>query len=357
MTILLFSAGFFEYMIEMANSLSKEHVVILSLPKGRVSEKHLSLIESNVKYDPFYFVDYKSVRENLKMLNSIRRLIKNNGPEVLHVQNYGTRNFWLILPFIKNVKLINTIHDPQPHSGDILNKTYKWNSKLINRFTDRVVVHGEKLKSEIIKFNHISEKKIDVIPHGELSIYKKWRTNTYDRIPLTFLFFGRIWPYKGLEYFIEASNQLCQIYPKSKFIIAGKGEDLDRYTSQINNQQNFEIINRRISEKEVDELFQKADCMILPYKDATQSGVIPIAFAYEVFVIASDVGAISELVEDKKTGLLFESRNVQELIDKILWFNTHTEEAIQMRTNAKLFAESTLSWESISKKLILAYQK
>ena len=97
--------------------------------------------------------------------------------------------------------------------------------------------------------------------------------------------------------------------------------------------------------------------MILPYKDATQSGVIPIAFAYEVFVIASNVGAISELVEDKKTGLLFESRNVQELIDKILWFNTHTEEAMQMRTNAKLFAESTLSWESISKKLILAYQK
>ena len=104
----------------------------------------------------------------------------------------------------------------------------------------------------------------------------------------------------------------------SKSIIAGKGEDLHRYTSQINNQQNFEIINRRISEKEVDELFQKADCMILPYKDATQSGVIPIAFAYEVFVIASNVGAISELVEDKKTGLLFESRNAQELIDKIL---------------------------------------
>ena len=60
-----------------------------------------------------------------------------------------------------------------------------------------------------------------------------------------------------------------------------------------------------VPNREVPSLFRRAHVVALPYRSATQSGIVPLAYQFGVPVIASDVGGLSEVVRDGKTGLLF----------------------------------------------------
>ena len=66
----------------------------------------------------------------------------------------------------------------------------------------------------------------------------------------------------------------------------------------------FIVHNRFIRATECDELFRQASIVVLPYIEATQSGVIPLAYSYAKPVVATRVGALAEVVDDGKTGRL-----------------------------------------------------
>lgn len=358
--VYLFSANFVEYMIELANAMvttSPDQTVVLSLPANRMTEKHRSLIDSKVIFEPFHLIDYKSVRANFKMLRYIASILKKHNPTVVHLQSNGLNNWWFLLPLLRGKKIVNTVHDPLPHSGDLVGKSNPRNTKLIFRRTDEFIVHGECLKTDLMNANFIPAEKITVIPHGHLGIFKQWREENMQREPATFLFFGRIWPYKGLSYFIEAANQLSRERDDVRFIIAGKGENIEKYTSYIQQLSTFEIYNERISEHQIDRLFQRAFCTVLPYTDATQSGVIPIAFAYQVLVIASNVGALPEVVEHLKNGLITEPSNAQDIYDKMKWALTEKEKVATLIANAEKTTKELLAWENIAKKTLKVYSK
>lgn len=358
--VYLFSANFVEYMIELANAMAKtsdDQTVVLSLPANRMTEKHRSLIDSEVLFEPFDLIDYKSVRANFKMLRHIARILKKHQPSVVHLQSNGLTNFWYLLPLLRGKKVVNTIHDPLPHSGDLISKSHPKNTRLIYQRTDAFIVHGECLKMDLMNANSIPAEKITVIPHGHLGIYKQWREEIVQREPATFLFFGRIWPYKGLSYFIEAANQLSREREDVRFIIAGKGEDIEKYTSNIQQLSTFEIYNERISEQEIDRLFQRAFCTVLPYTDATQSGVIPIAFAYQTLVIASNVGALPEVVKHEENGLITEPSNAQDIYEKMKWALNEQAAVAQLISTADKTLATLLNWENIAQKTQMVYLK
>ena len=355
MKIYLFSANFFEYTIELANEMSSLGTVVLSLPVNRITEKHRSLISEKVLFEPFQLVDYKSIRDNFKMFYSIAKIIRKHNPDVIHLQSHGLKNFWWLLPFTRGKILVNTIHDPSTHSGDVVSTPNPWNNSMINRCTDKVIVHGEILKKETVHNFGFSERCVTVIPHGHLGLYKAWRNETYPKEQQLFLFFGRIWPYKGLNYFIEAANLLSEENKDARCVIAGKGEDIEKYTSCILRPEQFEIRNKRISEEEIDELFQKAFCTVLPYTDATQSGVIPIAYSYNVLVIASAVGALPEVVENNVSGILVPPKDAHSLYEKMKWSLENTTAITSLTQNAFALTSSKLSWKAIAASTIKVY--
>jgi len=355
MKIYLFSANYFEYTIELANEMSGLGTVVLSLPENRITEKHRSLISEKVLFEPFHWVDYKSLRDNVSMIYSIAKIIRKHKPDVVHLQSHGLKNFWWLLPFLGGKKLVNTIHDPSTHSGDLISKPSVWNNSAIDRFTDQVIVHGNLLKKETLQNFGFGDQQVTVIPHGHLGLFKAWRTKSFSKEPQTFLFFGRIWPYKGLQYFIEAANLLAKERKDIKFIIAGKGEDFEKYKQQIQSPELFEIRNKRIAEEEIDELFQKAFCTVLPYTDATQSGVIPIAYSYKVLVIASAVGALPEVVENNVSGILVPPKDARSLYEKMKWSLENTTAINGLTENAFALTSSKLSWKTIAALTIKVY--
>ncbi len=119
------------------------------------------------------------------------------------------------------------------------------------------------------------------------------------------LFFGIIRDYKGLDLLIQAMSDLNEDYV---LIIAGEVYGSFRKYDEIireNNLQNrIKLFNRYIADDEVKYFFSSADVCILPYKSATQSGIISISKHFEIPVIVTDVGGLKEAIEHNKTGLV-----------------------------------------------------
>jgi glycosyltransferase involved in cell wall biosynthesis len=132
--------------------------------------------------------------------------------------------------------------------------------------------------------------------------------------------------------------------------------EFEKYKSLISNHDSFEIINKFIPDEEVAELFQKSCLVVLPYIDASQTGVIPIAYAFKKPVIATSVGGIPEVVDDGITGFLVPPRDYISLADKIIQLIKDDNLRKVMGENGYNKTKMELSWSEISLKTFDLYK-
>lgn len=121
------------------------------------------------------------------------------------------------------------------------------------------------------------------------------------------LFFGRIEPYKGLSRLFEAWS-LFQDQASDEerhiLVIAGSGRLSDEERRLVAVSRNVVLINRFISDEELNWLFENCAFSVLPYVKATQSGIIPISYKFgKPVVVSGDVG-LTQFVDEGKTGLV-----------------------------------------------------
>lgn len=135
------------------------------------------------------------------------------------------------------------------------------------------------------------------------------------------LFFGFIRKYKGLDILFDAMKILQDKGSNIKLIVAGEFyEDKKPFEEQI---ENLRIANSLflhtdfISDSEVKNFFCAADMVIQPYRNATQSGVTPLAYHFEVPMVVTNVGGLPDMVPDGKVGLVAEP-NADSLAETIV---------------------------------------
>ena len=144
------------------------------------------------------------------------------------------------------------------------------------------------------------------------------------------LFFGFIRKYKGLDWFLLALKNLQELYVKNNiseplplFVVAGefydKEENYRELIDELLPQGNLVLHTHFISNDKVKYYFSAADLMIQSYIRATQSGVIPLAYHFEVPMLVTRVGSLADYVPDNKIGLVAEP-NVEDITQKILQF-------------------------------------
>jgi hypothetical protein len=125
----------------------------------------------------------------------------------------------------------------------------------------------------------------------------------------TLLFFGLIRRYKGLPRLLEAMPLVLKKVDCTLLVVGEFYEGKDHCLNLINAlglASNVRIIDRFIPDGEVSLYFSAADLVVLPYESATQSAIVPIAYAFERPVLATRVGGLPEAVRDGETGLLVE---------------------------------------------------
>jgi glycosyltransferase involved in cell wall biosynthesis len=163
------------------------------------------------------------------------------------------------------------------------------------------------------------------------------------------LFFGLIREYKGLDLLIEALSYLDDSY---ELLIAGEVYgSFQKYQRLIDGspaKDRVVVRNHYVEDKDVPVLFSAADVLVLPYKSATQSGVLPVAYYYETPVVATDVGGLREAIEDAGSGVVCapNAAALAEGVGEI--FRVGREEFID-RIRAE---KENLSWEGFAAALV-----
>ena len=149
---------------------------------------------------------------------------------------------------------------------------------------------------------------------------------------ITFLFFGKIYYYKGLDILIKAGNILASRHTNFKIIIAGYCDDFTEYEKQIENKDFYELKIRYLSKEETQEVMMKADILVLPYRQVTQSGPLMMAFNFGIIPLASDLNGFQELIENGHNGFLFKNNSVDDLVkvmEEIILMSNFERETIR----------------------------
>jgi glycosyltransferase involved in cell wall biosynthesis len=143
------------------------------------------------------------------------------------------------------------------------------------------------------------------------------------------LFFGLIRAYKGLDLLLEAFSKQQVKDLNLKLIIAGEFYDKkEKYRALIEKlgiQNSIVIEDAFIPNSRVPLYMSVADVLVQPYRHATQSGVSPLAMHFNLPMIVTRVGGLSESVVHEKTGLVTEPDS-QSIADSIIeYFDTGKE--------------------------------
>ena len=216
--------------------------------------------------------------------------------------------------------------------SDILTKRMMKNADSIIVLSENVEKSAERWRGQkrIIKLFHpLYTVPTEVAELASVQTYKK----------KSVLFLGFIKHYKGLDVLLRAIPLVYQENSDIEFIIAGEvygsARKYHKIIKSFNSKYKIIFDNKFITTEEMPEYFSKADVLVAPYRTATQSGIIQLAYSFLKPVIASDIAGLREMVKDKKTGLLFENENSEDLAKKIIEFydlrekNDFTSEIIE----------------------------
>lgn len=248
-------------------------------------------------------------------------------------------------------RIVTLCHDPKNHSGE-----KKYISKLYHKHicqSDDVFVLTESFKPIVHENYGIAIDHIHYVPHGRMEIYKQKQNGkrSFEERKTNFVFFGRIEKYKGLDVLARACVLLRKKTDKFTVLIAGGG-DISPYLPIFNQIDCVGIENRFIPDEEVGTLFDGPNIVtVVPYIDATQSGVIPVAYEYETPIIASDTGGLREQLNNGRLGVLFECGNANDLANKMEYIMEHPEEAERQISLMRKYRE-TLNWDIVVRRLL-----
>jgi glycosyltransferase involved in cell wall biosynthesis len=290
--------------------------------------------------------------------------------KVVHIQ-------WLRFNFIDGValslfarmigkKVIYTAHDVVPHNFDT--KYNRFLFHLVYYSQNSIIVHTDFIKQRLINEFKVKKDKINIVKHGVYDVFRTPDMNSeIARTRLGFktddfiiLFFGIISEYKGIKLLLEAFNKLSIESDKTKLVIAGRIQKGHEESIQkiLTDNANSNITTKihYIENEEVEILFKASNVCVLPYLEASQSGVLFLSYGYGIPVIAPILGGFPDDVAEGKTGLLFETGNELSLIEAIrkaiVNFNFVEKEFNQ---NIKTFAYDNYSWNSSCEKLNTIY--
>ncbi len=310
------SIGLFvpEYPISLANALSAGNDVTLFLARRNLAEqfpgildmegfvRQRRLVEPEVS---LRLIDYPPGRYpyKLRLAGELTRTVARMAPDVLHYQSGGDPWLPLTLPWLRGVPKVVTVHDVVPHPGDFppapVVRLLNW---LTARWASQLIVHGDQQAQALQRIYHVPDSKVNVVPHGAYSIYKQLAVGRLPEEPDLILFFGRIVAYKGLNDLLAAVPLVAREVPAARFLIAGHG-DTRELRLAASDSCRVEIRNEFIPMAEVGALFQRAAVVVIPYTQASQSGVVHLAYAFGKPVVSTRVGSIPEAVEEGRTGL------------------------------------------------------
>jgi len=234
------------------------------------------------------------------------------------------------------------LHDPKAHSGDAL-ASFPLPVRLVSRFAELasacLVVHSSRLFEQIRPI--LRRVPTAVVPHGADMASVPVAVPDARRL----LVFGRLLEYKGVDTALDAFRALPEELRDVELVVAGRGP----LAGLARAQRGVEVREEYIEESDVEALLSESRLVLLPYKDATQSGVGLQAVARGVPCIVSSAGGLPELVGEASSTLVVPPDDPGRLADAIVAHIDHGEE---LRRRIYDYAQANFAWAVVAGRLL-----
>lgn len=240
--------------------------------------------------------------------------------DVVHIQwcKLERLDYYFIKFLRKRSKVVYTAHNVLPHiNGELKQGLYK----NIYSIVDKIVVHGNVIKKELLQKFDIVESKVYVQPYGfsileepskderdELVSIVENKKNVYEKVVVSV---GLISKYKGIDRLLNIWNEL--FYDKNcLLVIAGKvNEENDELKDALMRKaDNVIFCDRLLSDYEFSVLCKMANLIILPYRSASMSGVVYSAARSKTPILTTRVGTISDYLEENIDSFIVENDDI-----------------------------------------------
>lgn len=254
-----------------------------------------------------------------------------------------------------DIQTVGIVHNVIPHENFPLKRHL---SRKLFELTDTPVVLSTQTYKEFVQLT--KGRKPEKLFHPVYN--QEWPTEDreiirkrlgYSKEDNIVLFFGLVRPYKGLDVLVEALNLINLEKLNIKPLIVGEFYvDPDSILKKIKKDHlpQYEIINRFVDEEEAAKYLYASDMMVLPYKSASQSGVLSNALNFNLPVMVSNHPGLSEQVIHGKTGFIFESEDYIALAKHICEIIAD-QKLPEFRNNVEQFRQD-FTWEQFATRLL-----
>lgn len=263
-------------------------------------------------------------------LRAFRR-IKRFGADKLIVQwwhPYFAMSFGTIayLARAAGIEVVFLLHNVLPHESSPVDRVL---AGVAYRSAHRFVVHARAEQDRVGELVRGAEVAVNPHPVYDLFDSGDAPSRTEARATLgadaerLLLFFGLIRHYKGLDVLLDAMPRIVEQTGATLYVAGECYDDLATYTDRIaalGIEDHVVLDARYVANEEVPTLMAACDAVVLPYRHATQSGVVQVAYACERPVITSAVGGIPEVVWEGETGLLVPPEDPDALANAVARF-------------------------------------
>ena len=328
--------------------LCKEHDVrcFVLNPRNK-DKKYLNKEIKGLKYlrqfeQKYRDRDIRSVFKTIWLMCTLVNKIRDKQYVTIFVRGKNPFFLWLFYLMAPHKRTIICTHNFQEHSGGEVFQIVEKLRLMYYRHFDYFLFYSELQHS---KFKEAYPQKQGFYLNMPL---KDFGNSICGRNcnNVRFLFFGLIKEYKNLKLFIQAANAIKD--ERAEFIIAGNCDSWEEYAAMIVDKRKFITDIRFINDDEVPDYFCMSDFLVLPYKDATQSGPLLIALNYSLPIIASDIEEFRMIVHHGQNGFLFKNGSRAALIrvfNNVL--NMSEEEKKEMRRQQSIERDSYINQYNI----------
>ncbi len=370
--------GLPHYAAELANAVSHHADVTVFKPAETTADDIFSddveTVDAfgtmNISIPDMYTLNF-DIANNVRGLFSYRNLkrIQEFDPDVIHDPTDffpQVKFFTKVHNLDDNYPFVVTYHEVPPPVTSLSNPLGAaeelLNVAIPDARLDQIIVHSDQQQTAFTRrLRRLSG--IDVIPHGVYEFFTKHDYQQHPEEPHTLVFFGNIFPGKGLDVLAEAIEIVSQEIPGVTLLIAGDGR-LSAKTKRIIEEQSehFEVHNYFIPNETVGEFFSRAAFVVLPYRETNgdgtkgHSGALSTAHAFGKPVVATSIGDFPAQVGETGSGLVVPPDDPESLADAIIELLEDDERRVEMAANSTHQAER-LSWKNIAKRHIEVYER
>jgi glycogen(starch) synthase len=313
-------------------------------------------IEANNFIDWVMHLNFAILEHSIKMISELGNF------DIIHAHDWIVAYAARVLKSSFSIPLVSTIHATEcGRNGGIHTDMQKYISGIewwLTYESWKVIVNSDFMKNEVKGIFQLPEDKICVIPNG-VDINKFKGFDIDDNFRASFarenekivFFVGRLVNEKGAQVLLDAVPKIVSHYNDVKFVIAGKGPQMDYLREKATNLNISPKVHFTgyISDEDLSRLYKCSDIAVFPSLYEPFGIVALEAMIANIPVVVSDTGGLGEIINHGIDGMKSYAGNANSLADSILELLLNPDKAKEITKNAIEKVIKIYNWEIISK--------